>query len=500
MRQTTPIPDLGSICNFRATQSRFPPILWTLGIGFVLRAGLALAAAFTTSGPIVYYSPDSESYLSVAREMAVTGRFTRGGTPELARTPGYPLLLELGVRLGHVEAVTITLQLLLSCATVWIVYQISMLVFVSEGSARLCALLYAIEPLSIVYTCKLLSETLFAFVLALALWGLVGHLQTGARLALVGSAVASATSIYIRPVAYFVPAIVGVVLCVNALLARRSREHTIRESGGPSQPVRWVDAAVFVGISMALVGAWQMRNIVETGYGAFAAIGDETLYFYQGASVISVEEGKSYYRVQKELGYYDRSLFESMHIEQTNWTRAEKYRWLRYEGGRLVLAHPMIYAWIHAKGVARLMLDPGGFEYLRLLQAYPMSGGLLGKVVDRGLWSLVATLLRERPGAIALNAALGLMLLGYLALATAGMVSKAFWRNPALSAMWVIGVYFVVMFGGPQAEGRFRHPLMPIVSVMAGAGWMTLMERSKKRDASAALKAAVESGATGGTD
>jgi Dolichyl-phosphate-mannose-protein mannosyltransferase len=81
--------------------------------------------------------------------------------PEILRTPGYPLLLIPGLLLDRLELVTISLQIMLTCLTMYMVYRIAQLLFECENAAIVAAALFAIEPVSILCTSKVVTDTLF---------------------------------------------------------------------------------------------------------------------------------------------------------------------------------------------------------------------------------------------------------------------------------------------------------------------------------------------------
>jgi Gpi18-like mannosyltransferase len=62
------------------------------------------------------------------------------------------LLVIPGLLLDRLELVTILLQVVLSCFTVYMVYRTAKLLFKHQRVAIIAAVLYAIEPLSIMYT------------------------------------------------------------------------------------------------------------------------------------------------------------------------------------------------------------------------------------------------------------------------------------------------------------------------------------------------------------
>ena len=43
-------------------------------------------------------------------------------------------------------------------------------------------------------------------------------------------------------------------------------------------------------------------------------------------------------------------------------------------------------------------------------------------------------------------------------------------RDPCILTALLIVTYYLLISGGPGASGRFRHPAMPIISILAGYG------------------------------
>ena len=128
--------------------------------------------------------------------------------------------------------------------------------------------------------------------------------------------------------------------------------------------------------------------------------------------------------------------------------------------------------------MARVAVDPGGVEYLRLFGAYPAhGGGLLGRVVDDGLWATLQYVRRERPGLLVTEALFGAFLVGVYLLAVRGaLITKPRSRRAWAVSLAVAG-YLWLASGGPHSLSRFRHPIMPIVCALAGAGLAARRDR-----------------------
>ena len=258
----------------------------------------------------VFHTPDTDSYLSTATSLVEEGRFAQNGVAEIRRTPGYPLLLAVGVLAGRPEAVTITLQILIGMLSVYGVYALArrLLTFGRPWDSRvasLAALLYALDPLSVFYSSVLLSETLFTALFIGHLYGMIRYLETRSPHFVGMAALFAAAATYVRPVAYFLPLVEAGLLLGYAVFGER------RLTG------RVVPVVLLVVISMTPIALWQARNFVQTGYRGFSSIRDQNLYFYLGASALAASEGRPYAEVRGRL---DDQLRQR--LEQIDWTPA----------------------------------------------------------------------------------------------------------------------------------------------------------------------------------
>lgn len=123
------------------------------------------SAYLYTRDPTIFCTGDTPQYIVLACELIAHHRFFSDGSPEarvwnspvapapeIIRTPGYPLLFTVGLLVGRLAFITIALQILLSCFTVYTVYRTAGLLFESERMALSAAILYATEPLAVPFS------------------------------------------------------------------------------------------------------------------------------------------------------------------------------------------------------------------------------------------------------------------------------------------------------------------------------------------------------------
>lgn len=436
-----------------------PRIYYILCFALLLRSFIPISAYLYSRDITIFHAQDTASYVEPARQLIAHGRFSAGdGTPDIVRTPGYPMLLICGLLLRHLELVTIALQILISCFTVYLVYLTADLLFDTERIALLAAVLYAIEPLSILYTSMLVTETLFAAVVMIAVYYFMRYLRRQSSGDLVVSGVAFAASVYVRPVGYFLPVILAVGMLVWAIIIGQNKRRLM------------IHMSAFVIVTLGLTGLWQVRNKIELGYSGFSSISSLDLYFYLAASVLAAKQHVSWVEMQDRLGYQDERVYFQRHPEQRAWPLAQRLDFMSREADGILLSNLSTYTKIHFEGILRVVFDPGSTDFLKLFNLYPKQGGLLGMLVDQGVVRTMEVLFLTRPLVFWSNlVVLPLLVLNLLG-ACVVLFSKRLMRDPCVLTALLIGTYYLVISGGPAALARFRHPAMPIVSILAGYG------------------------------
>ncbi|MBI5252357.1 MAG: glycosyltransferase family 39 protein [Desulfomonile tiedjei] len=429
-----------------------------------IRIAVPFAAFVLTNDVQVFHTPDTASFVRPAIGLTSTWSFAVDGTPEILRTPGYPFFLIPAVASGHLELVAIALQVILSVLTAYGVFEIALLVFQRDDAAILSTALYAVEPLSVLYTSLLMSEALFSFCIVLSLYFFLRYLNDFRWSNLLGSAVALSASVYVRPVAYLLPLLLSTILLFWMLVGRDASLKRVMQT------------FVFFLVCVSLISAWQFRNYKVAGYAKFSAIHDYDMYFYAGASVLAQENRRSLSDQQKLMGLYDWEVYFGQHPEQRTWNRSDVYNYMGEEGLKTVARSPLTYLRASAKGPFTTLLGPGLSSYLVLFrcQASAQSWGEAAYHALSG--SAFIEVVKKAPAVVWWgNFLLGGMLLAYLLLSLTALLSpKREWRNNLIGVaiLVMVSAYFIVV---PLNTGhsRFREPAMPIICVLAGCGMAT---------------------------
>jgi hypothetical protein len=277
-----------------------------------------------------------------------------------------------------------------------------------------------------------------------------------------GALCAAAT--YIRPVSYFLPGWIAIAMIVASVLQRREVRRLVLAS------------VVFVATATVPPAAWQVRNAVVAGYNGISSVADINLYYYEAGAVLAAEQTISADEATRQLGFYDQEVYLRLHPEQRDMTPVERYPFMRREGLKIIMGHPLTYAFVRFKGTANLVLDPGSLCYARYLDLYPefrSYGQRLerGGIVEtaKGLVDTALFFARHRPLLFWLSAAFGLYLVGVYACLVVSLVCRRLCLSLASVVLLAVVAYFVLM-SGAVGNARYRHPVMPLVAIFAGYG------------------------------
>jgi 4-amino-4-deoxy-L-arabinose transferase-like glycosyltransferase len=115
-------------------------------------------------------APDEPEYLELAHNLWLEGSYSLQDAPTAYRDVLFPAVSSLLLRIGGGEMKLILyLQILLSCLTGWLIYELSRTRF-SENIGLLLAGSWMLYPGAIILCALFLTETVFVFLWALALW------------------------------------------------------------------------------------------------------------------------------------------------------------------------------------------------------------------------------------------------------------------------------------------------------------------------------------------
>jgi len=438
-------------------------LLVILVVSLSLRLGVFLAIYSVDPSRIL--DDDSPTYYNPARALFRTGHFANSPEtpelPEVVRTPGYPAFIAgTWLIFGERYFPVIMIQILISVGTIMMTYVIARAVW-NPVAGLISSLLLSLDCASFNYSQKLLTETLFTFILIVAVFAGVslalGKERKRKWAIFFGVALALAT--LVRPISYYLIFPILMVFLVSGIVTGR----------------KWKEILlVFLLIALpwvVLVGGWQIRNFIATGSYEFSPTIGRKLLFSRGSGIIAQRDGIT---VQEARQKIDASLPDT-----EGWSRAELRDFYVKEGLSLIRQHPLLFIKTQMRGMAHVIFRPGEVEFLEYLTGkelitYSPVGDLLRLpfreytrkwVVDNPF--LFLPFLYE---------------MAYFVIIYTGVIYSA-WRIVSAERkslvvhafIWVVMLYFLIVSAGPEATERFRVPVVPLLALYAGNGLSLLL-------------------------
>ncbi len=406
----------------RSESTSFPGMdrrAWALfALALLLRS--AFVAYHARLGWHLQYDPGM--YLTLAENLrhGVYSMFHPLDIPDTIKMPGYPALVWL---LGGNVAAILLLQVVISAAKVPLIYLLSRAVGLSTPLALFAAAMMAVEPIDILLSGQVLTESVFA---ALLLVGTLLLLQGTHWRPLLFAAILFAAAAWVRPN--------GIGLIMLAGVAGYFSVHrTIARS------------LAFVAVGLLVLLPWALRNKSATGrfyLGDSAAV---AAAYYQVPHVLRATEDPRALTMPKAL--HDRAA--SMDWEDRTSFHAF-FDGLRGAVRATLLEHPLTWARVQLDKAARIYLAPG-----------------------RGhIRTFFGTTSPMNPALLALSAVFSMV----LALALVMWSVHIRQLPPWLWMFLLFAAYLIVSGALTTTDARFKNPAMPFLLV--GVAWAA--ERARR--------------------
>jgi 4-amino-4-deoxy-L-arabinose transferase-like glycosyltransferase len=408
--------------------------------------------------------PDAPEYVQLAGNLASHRIFSRDSqlpfTPELFRTPGYPVLIAPLARLpGQLEVRVIILQVLLSVALAWAVYRLGLEMGSGASVAGLAALLVALSP-NLAFLCtKVITETLFTLILALSLLLYNRYKRSWAVHHLVGAGVCAGLLALVRPIAVGFPLVLA--------------GHVLVRAFGPRPRPRVATALVPLAVAGMVVLPWVYRNGQQTGRYILSTASEHNLYLYNAATVLSSEQniplpesrGLMLAEAQERFGPLDTT-------DEPGLWQAVSMVALRH-----LMRRPLRTAAVQVAGMVSCLTSPISINPLLVHSGVSedmephvfqraLALAIRGRVVSafRMAWDQRMSL--AGPFALVVVA---LALVHTLLLLVSGVVAVAV--SSGRQYLWLLPtiVYFTIL-PGPVGDARFRAPVEPLLALLAALG------------------------------
>lgn len=379
-----------------------------------------------------YLTDDSIQYLTIAENLAAQGAYSQSFaapfTPDVQRTPGYPIFLFL---LGRFPALVLLVQHLLVLGAAWFIYKAAERLY-RQRIATAGAKIYLLQPYPIIMASYVLSETLFIFLLVFAFWAYVRFWKAeGWRWLILALAVLVVATL-VRPVALPLLALATLLALVHVYRLGKQR--------------LWRGALAAL-VPVLLLAPWYVRNHAVSGKWTISTMGNMGMVHGRLGGLETWRSGREmneneFYMAGDSIAALEMGLLNLRHYPAGKQTHETEQ--LADGVGRLTIGFFWAHPWDALRFEVRCcweMLKGVGYGWAKALTHSKTTAGLAA-----GLQLLCNVM----------------MFLGtFLA-----VVRWREWSGEQKFTFWAIVVVFMVSAAG-WADGRYRMVIDPLLLMMA---------------------------------
>lgn len=423
---------------------------------------------------------DALGYHKLAISILEDGRFLQGegASPEVLRTPGYPLLVAavysiLGEQPWGVLLLQGVLESLAAALLCWGV--------ASHAGMRvgfLAAAFYALDPLMILHANLLLSDSLFAVLMVAVVVLLIRQpacSHAALRLAVIQGVVLGA-AVLVRPVALYLAPLVGFSWL---RLDRRPGPGALMTQVGT-----WLLSLALVLLPVVLaVSSWSVHNSQEAGWAGFSTSQAYNLLAINAATVTAAANGVPFQEAQQilESEALRRARLSGVSSPRRGWNDPRMTPYWQMVALETFRAHPVLTAREYVVGVVRMFANLGTQSIMVALgdhdaeAALPKGEALVSASAD-GLFTGSGV---DRLVVAVFVGAYNILTYGCLVV---GLVALTGQRASLSRWGWMMAfVAYFVLVTGIGGAGRFRLPAVPFYTPICAVGVMYLKSQFGER-------------------
>jgi 4-amino-4-deoxy-L-arabinose transferase-like glycosyltransferase len=449
-----------------------------LSLALVLRlafvGGLRPGAALDTV--------DAQGYHTLALNLLEYGAFVphadSAGVLGAIRMPLYPVFIALLVAVSDDVAWAIPVaQAVVDTVTVLLVYRLGSRV-ANRNRGYLAALLYAINPITILFVGEALTEVVLAFLIALTLYAFVDSLEAERpRRSSILTGILCGLCILCKPNVILLPLLLAVGIIVHH---RRITWQAFTRAG------------LLVCAALLALIPWLVRNRIVFGQWFLSLAFQDNLAHVSAVATVLHAQGEeaAIWSPRWEQVYMEHIVVPAK--DHFGWEEpadtiaaheaARRRREMGVIAGKLIREHPTDFAVSHLKGVARSLVPSAHRNWYAYLVGapWPQNDGLwtvIGRVRSRaeyGDWPL-----RLAPLAIWWTQhpvpARCLWAVSFFAHGTAyALIGIGLWSlrtKPGILAGLGLVLGYLLVLPGPIAHVRFWVPAVPVAAVLIGCAF-----------------------------
>lgn len=363
------------------------------------------------------------------------------------RTPGYPVFVALlySISSGSVWFVLL-IQILLNLISVVLVYKIASTIF-SRKIALLSAFLFAIDPLQVIYSVQLLTDTLFVFLFLASVYYLCKSIKENNFSSICLSALILGIATLVRPISFLFPIVA--IFFILALCNLKLK-------------LKLIYSILFGVIFIATISPWLFHNYLKYGEAKLASISGYNLLFYNVASTESYKTGKSIEEVRSDFYHLavqqgcDTTAFNSFKNERIYSNIAQQY----------IKDNFILYCKRHFMGIIYMYCaSPSG----TIASNFHLESKYHAEEKYSANFRYVDIFMRMSLIELMITFSIFLFLLINYLFSFYGVFSSIKSREKYVFLFIFIILYFTVLTG-VVGGSRYRLPIMPFINILCAVG------------------------------
>ncbi len=427
-------------------------------IVFVLALVLRLSFLCVVLINVTYLTPDSFDYIRLARSVIESNIYGTPGNLEIFRVPLYPLLMSGGMLFFKTSFIPTLLlfQAIIDSFSAVLVMKSTQFLFKEDAEkiGFLAGILYSLSPLCIVYSTKVLSETVFVFLLLLLF---VSSLKVINR--------ENIRTNFILFYFIFIGILAGVLCLTRAVFIPLAVLFLL----WISFRVKRVKYILLVAIFLFLIpGIWVVRNHHACGYTGITSVPAVNMYRYDACSVLARIHSISFTEQQSKI---------DSELDKIS-TQKEISEYCAKRAFSVIKEHPFLYAYLQCKNSIGTFL-PAVNDLFESFGFIIGGKGTLGVINSSGLVKGMKHYFNGRNDLLLIALPLAFLLLVFYTFALYGIyvVIKKDSGGVVMDHLFIflLLLYFFIA-GGAAATPRFRVPVEPFLSVYAAVGIIFLIK------------------------
>ncbi|MCF6356953.1 MAG: glycosyltransferase family 39 protein [Draconibacterium sp.] len=441
-------------------------ILIILLLALIVRVVLYLILNVNNSPGSDFYlhifSPlnDANGYHQLALNILNTSSFS-GNSPvyifdfftlDSVRTPGYPVFLAfIYLLFGVSPSLVIIFQIALNLASIYLVYSIAAKLFSNKNIALISAFLFSLDIYTLFFIFELYTETLFVFTLLFSTVLFIKSINSHGFLHLIISGILIGLSALIRPIAIFLPIVyIAIIFFFD--------KHSVS--------LKFFKTGVLSISFLLIISLWMMRNYNEYSHFGFSTISSVNLYLFNAAITKSNSTDKN---TQQIINEFKNIAINAGASKQNNaFDNAEIFKML---GKEYIKTNKLLFIKQHFLGMLNMYLSIGHRQLLNRLGFATSEGG------KKYSQSNLRRLLNNSTN---MEIVFAFWLIAFLifcyVFASYGIFSMLKTKE-YFSIFLLLGLIFYFTFlTGVGGSPRFRIPVVPFYSMLAGYGFVKLLK------------------------